>query len=66
MCSGGVKTSADYVFCATRSGDIIKLYVDFLADDGSKSASLVAAAVKKVSSKKGINAGKFTGGKGTQ
>ena len=56
MCNG------DYVFCATRSGDIVKLYVDLLAENGSKSASIVATAVKKAPSKSGMNAGKFTGG----
>ena len=56
MCNG------DYVFCATRSGDIVKLYVDLMAENGSKNASIVAAAVKKAPSKSGMNAGKFTGG----
>ena len=56
MCNG------DYVFCGTRSGDIVKLYVDLLAENGSKNASIVAAAVKKAPSRSGMNAGKFTGG----
>ena len=60
MCNAG--STADYLFCATRSGDIVKLYVDFLADDGSKTASVVAIAVKKAAAKKGVNAAKFTGG----
>ena len=60
MCNAG--STADYLFCATRSGDIVKLYVDFLADDGSKTASVVATAVKKAAAKKGVNAAKFTGG----
>jgi len=60
VCNAG--STADYLFCATRSGDIVKLYVDFLADDGSKTASVVAIAVKKASAKKGVNAAKFTGG----
>ena len=64
MCNGATAAAADYLFCATRSGDIVKLYVDFLAaNEGSKNASVViAAAVKKASTKQGINAGKFTGG----
>ena len=65
VCSGGSKATADYLFCATRSGDIVKLYVDFLASDGSNNASVVATQIKKASSKKGMNAGKFTGGKQT-
>ena len=65
VCSGGSKATADYLFCATRSGDIVKLYVDFLASDGSNNASVVATQIKKAPSKKGMNAGKFTGGKQT-
>ena len=33
-----------------------------MAENGSKNASIVAAAVKKAPSKSGMNAGKFTGG----
>ena len=63
VCSSTGKATADYLFCATQSGDIVKLYVDFVASDGSKNASVVATQIKKASSKKGMNAGKFTGGK---
>ena len=63
MCNGGGRANADYLFCATHSGDIVKLYVDFLAEDRSKNASVVATAVKKTQKKNGINAAKFTGGK---
>jgi hypothetical protein len=59
VCNNGY---ADYLFCATRSGDIVKLYVDVLADDGSKNASVVAAAIKKAPKNSTI-AGKFAGGK---
>lgn len=62
MWNGSGTATADYLFCATRSGDIVKLYVDFLANDGSKNASVVAAAIKKAQKKQGMNAGKFTGG----
>ena len=61
VCTSTGKASADYIFCGTNSGDIVKLYVDFLANDGQNNASVVATQIKKASSKKGMNAGKFTG-----
>ena len=32
VCTSTGKASADYIFCGTNSGDIVKLYVDFLAN----------------------------------
>ena len=62
-----VRANSDYVFCGTDSGDIIKVSIDtFIRNKVTVTTNLasliVACAVKRVTKKSGMNAGKFVGG----
>ena len=62
-----VRADCDYVFCATDSGDVVKVFVEpFIrmktAATPNLSTLVVACAVKRAPKKSGMNAGKFIGG----